>query len=155
MLEQALPYSDIVNNFKAKCMEENYKFLSTRAREKNKSLYYFQHYPSTKPFPKFSLNRRDIVSINRLRSGHNSLKNSLFKCNIVDSYVCSCEQGLEDVNHIFWYYSKYDRECKVMIGKLKKRKIRTFMDIREILKDMRWDMFEVIIEFIKNSKLEI
>lgn len=42
-----------------------------------------------------------------------------------------------------------------MIGKLKKRKIKTFMDIREILKDMRWDMFEVIIEFIKNSKLEI
>jgi len=81
-LEKKLTYSDIFTIFKKKCFKENENSLITRANEQNKGTFFFQQYhiPSRRPwFYKSNMSRKSIVNFNRLRSGHNSLKSSLFR----------------------------------------------------------------------------
>ncbi|CAG5089914.1 Protein of unknown function, partial [Cotesia congregata] len=64
---------------------------------------------TSKPwFSKFSLNRRSVTSINRLRSGHHSLNVCLFKYGIVQSPSCNCGDADESPNHILFQCSLYD-----------------------------------------------
>jgi hypothetical protein len=69
-----------------------------------KGINYFNKYysKSAKPwFEAIRINRRVIVMINRLRSGHTSLKQSLAKQGILPSTVCDCGTGTETAEHIF------------------------------------------------------
>jgi hypothetical protein len=48
------------------------------------------------------MNRRAFGSINRMRTGHTSLKASLNRFNFVYTAECECGDGLQTEEHIFW-----------------------------------------------------
>ena len=58
-------------------------------------------------YPGTSLSRRAIVSLNRIRCGHSSLRESLFYFKIVDSPLCETCNTPESVDHIFWACSRF------------------------------------------------
>ncbi|XP_029178519.1 uncharacterized protein LOC114946237 [Nylanderia fulva] len=156
-LNQELPYSDIANVFKLKCKKENDCDVINRAQTQGKGAFYFEQYfaPNSKPwFFKTKLSRRAIVSVNRIRCGHNSLKSSLARFNIINSDLCSCGSP-EDINHVFWECKKFEEERKTMVKKFKKLRLRPPIDIREVLKRLKREKIEIITEFIFSCKIDI
>ena len=117
--------------------------------EGNKGLFFFQYFknPSTKWSYKLDLDKKTIVSINRIRSGHCSLKNSLFKYNMIDNDICSCGQELKDLKHVFWHCNKYNKEHKNMVKEFNKKRIKTPFDIQVIFKNSKLDLLEIVIDF--------
>lgn len=157
LLEREVPYSDIVNIFKARCTKENEKFPQQKARVQNKGTFFFKNYwkHSSRPwffYPNF--NRKAIVTINRLRSGHNSLKISLFRFKIIGTNLFLCGQ-IEDENHILWECDKFTKERSTMVENFNRLKIRTPIDIRKILKKMNPEELLLVIEYFNSCKINI
>lgn len=100
---QLLPYSDLKPLYGRLAIQDNISQLKEEGT--SKGLNYFKRIfkPSTKPwFSGFNLNREKIVFISRCRSKHFSLRESLFKINVVESSACDCGHDLQDLNHILW-----------------------------------------------------
>lgn len=82
--------------------------------------YYFQHFykqDRSSWFDKASLNRKQIVSISRLRSGHSSLKSSLHRFNITTDPFCSCGEE-ETADHIILKCVNFAEKRSVLFKKL-------------------------------------
>jgi hypothetical protein len=89
--------------WKKKGKEELHSFCENTKWDRGQN--YFERYYKNGSSPWFceiKMNRRAFVSINRMRAGHNSLKASLNRFNIVSTAECEC--GEEE--HIF-------RDCKL------------------------------------------
>ena len=55
------------------------------------------------------LDRLQIVKINRIRSNHYTAAFSLFRKNMSDSPLCSCDENkVEDLSRILWSCPKYE-----------------------------------------------
>ncbi|XP_018309354.1 RNA-directed DNA polymerase from mobile element jockey-like [Mycetomoellerius zeteki] len=74
---------------------------STRTGIQYASLY-SDHYGKTW-FQRMTLNRQEIVLINRLRANHYNLNYSLHKKNMVDSPACTCGNPRQDINHVIFH----------------------------------------------------
>lgn len=71
----------------------------------NRATWYIENCFTPTRFPWFQfydISRKSIVSINRMRCGHTSLKFSLARFNIVPSEKCSECGSQETLDHIFW-----------------------------------------------------
>ncbi|XP_043506109.1 uncharacterized protein LOC122526656 [Polistes fuscatus] len=104
-----LPASDFKKLWKDRMWSEFHEWFIFSNIDKG-NYYRNNFYVNTsKPwFSKFSLNRRSVTSINRLRSGHHSLNACLFKYGIVQSPSCDCGGVEESPNHILFQCSLYD-----------------------------------------------
>ncbi|KYQ48810.1 hypothetical protein ALC60_12140 [Trachymyrmex zeteki] len=112
LIEVEVPHSDIYSIFKSMCIKDDEELLYHRAFPSNRGTFFFENYhcKSTKTwFSDSDFDRRDIVTINRLRSGHNSLKSSLYRFEISDTDLCSCGH-IENENHILWECDKFHKE---------------------------------------------
>ncbi|XP_024873094.1 uncharacterized protein LOC112455426 [Temnothorax curvispinosus] len=69
-------------------------------------------------FDEFIIKRRAFTSINRLRCGHSSLHDSLFRFLMVDSPDCPYCGELETPEHVFWTCFKYNDQRETMIKAL-------------------------------------
>jgi hypothetical protein len=88
--------------------------------------FFFKHFykQGTHPwFNSFKLRRRSIISINRLRSGHTSFKDSLKELNIVESNTCDCGNARETTNHVLWQCCRFDSPREFLTRDLIKQKI--------------------------------
>ncbi|OXU23643.1 hypothetical protein TSAR_003930, partial [Trichomalopsis sarcophagae] len=56
----------------------------------------------------------DLISINQIRSNHYNFAASLAKLNIIEFPRCSCNNDIEDINHVIWNCPK----CNVQREKL-------------------------------------
>ncbi|GAB1867729.1 Reverse transcriptase domain-containing protein [Camponotus japonicus] len=76
----------------------------------NRATWYIENCFTPTRFPWFQfydISRKSIVSINRMRCGHTSLKFSLARFNIVPSGKCSECGSPEILDHIFWECSRF------------------------------------------------
>ncbi|KYN21193.1 hypothetical protein ALC57_06435 [Trachymyrmex cornetzi] len=157
MRDIAVLHSDVYSIFKSMCIKNNEEFLYHRAFVLNKGIFFFENYhcQSSKTwFSDLNFSRRDIITLNRLHSGHNSLKDSLFRFKITESNLCSC--GLiENANYLLWECNKFHKERKNMEDKFRKLKINTPIDIREILKKMKNSELKIIVEFFNKCKIDV
>lgn len=78
---------------------------------------YSQHYYSHSRLTKLNLSRREIVSIYRLKSSHTSLKESLYRFNIVDSPNCPTCNSSESPDHIFCQCPRFLQQRNKLITK--------------------------------------
>lgn len=98
-----LPHSDLQALWKEKLFTNFQEWAQSRGAHKGS--YYFNTFFTPKRtswFHTFSLNRKGMVSINRLRAGHTTLAECLWKHHIIDSPYCECDQVLQTANHVFW-----------------------------------------------------
>lgn len=103
---------DSLNDFLTWCRQEG----NTRG-----SFYCHNYLTESKHiwFHNCSVKRRTITSINRLRSGHTSLRSSLFRFDIIDSPLCEfCGSDEETPNHIFWACPSFTKQRNSLIIEL-------------------------------------
>jgi hypothetical protein len=119
------------------------------------------HRQGTHPwFNSFKLKRRSIVSINRLRSGHTSLRDSLKKINIIESDTCDCGNVRETANHVLWQCCRFDSPRELLIRDLIKQKIFPPYCIKMFLHNMDQSFIPIvrfinsIVYFKKKKKME-
>jgi hypothetical protein len=105
-------------------------------------------------FNSFKLRRRSIVSINRLRSGHTSLRDSLKKCNIVESDTCDCGNARQTANHLFWQCCRFDSPRELLIRDLIKQKIFPPYCIEMFLHNMDQSLISIV-RFINSIAIYI
>ncbi|XP_031782179.1 uncharacterized protein LOC116416762 [Nasonia vitripennis] len=102
-----LPYTDMFEEIKKK---EHKSFRKKLDHEKTyKGKLYFENYYEDTPKPWFYktiANRYHITTINRIRSNHYSLAESLFRKNLTDSEECKCGFLTEDLDHVINEYLK-------------------------------------------------
>lgn len=125
-----MPGSDLRSGWKDRLFDDLHEWALERGNQKGK--YFFQWFfkPSRKPWflqrkgrekkrrnknKAVSFDRKEVVSINRLRSGHTSLLESLWLHNIVDSPQCDCGMGVQSANHIFWQCPIFEIDRKTII----------------------------------------
>lgn len=125
---------------------------------KTRGAYYCNNFlqKSQKPwFHKYKISRRTVTTLNRLRSGHTSLKESLFKFRMVDSPLCvSC--GVEETsNHVFWMCPRFDEQRITLSRSL--IKVRGFLlhSIEYLLATIDDDIIYALELFIDNIDINI
>lgn len=116
MLDSLISYSDLMFHFRKKVETLNDDNLVARGMEKGKRYFELYYSSSKKPwFVARNFSRKVIVTFNRIRSNHTSLKDSLIKFKIVQDNRCDCDMEIEDVEHIFWQCNRFKKEREEMI----------------------------------------
>lgn len=149
-----IPASDFKSLWKSLLKEEFHEWCLSSGQEKG--TFYFRNYYQRRSHPwfhKMNLNRRSIVSLNRLRSGHTSLGSSLNRFNIVPSATCSCKLGDETANHIFWLCPRFDQQRFNLISQLKNRYGIPPYSVESFLCDMDYPAISAFSNFINKINI--
>ena len=97
-----VPHEDLFYESRNKAALQFNSYLKTTAS--TKGALHFEHYSHVSKktwFEGTSLNRKEIVVINRLRSNHYNLNESLYRDNMIESPSCSCGAIKQSINHIW------------------------------------------------------
>jgi len=99
-----IPYTDLFSEAKEFLDKEFSAYLEEAARTTgSQHAFLYQNYQNIRLwYFKKPLNRKDIVSINRLRSNHYNFNFSLYRKNMVTSTACPCGNLKQDINHIIF-----------------------------------------------------
>lgn len=92
------------------------------SKQPHKWVKYFQLFynpDNTAWFHNRDFSHKSIVSINRLRAGHTSLADSLFKHNIIESPRCDCGHSNQTPNHVFWQCHLFDSERETFLNHIR------------------------------------
>jgi len=65
-------------------------------------------------FRKFKIKRRTVATINRIRSGHISLRESLLLWHNEFSIVREMQRMMQTPNHVFWECSAFTEQRRVL-----------------------------------------
>jgi hypothetical protein len=107
-------------------------------------------------FCEIKMNRRDFVSINRMRAGHSSLKASLNRCNIVSTAECECGDGLQRDGHIFWDCKLYKEQRATMRDILSENSTKQYSkSVTELLRLEEKGFLQGVCYFINNIPIFI
>lgn len=106
-------------------------------------------------FWKAKLPRKTITVINRLRSGHTSLRESLFKFHIVDSPMCLTCNEIETPNHVFWDCNNYVQQRLRLTKNLIKVRGHLPHPVEHLMTDLNREFLNIIDRFIKSCDLKI
>ncbi|XP_034936031.1 uncharacterized protein [Chelonus insularis] len=124
----------------------------------NKGRFYHENYYSESALPwfgKFNLARKPLVSINRLRCNHSSLKESLARFNIIRSAICECGEAEETANHVFFQCSKYEDIRALFCKDLRKQKSFPPYCIESMLHSMDRGVIFAVARFLNSIELSI
>lgn len=99
--------------------------------------------------------RRTIVSINRLRSGHSSLRDSLFKFKIVNDPMCPICAQIEDANHILWQCQRFETQRSTLIKKISNIYNTLPLPVDLLLADLSCDTINALNHFFLNIEFFI
>ena len=149
-------YSDLRNSIKNKA-----KLSTVRKIEQlglSKGVFYFENYHNNRTKPWFynrNIDRELINTINRCRSGHINLKESLFKINVVQDTLCECGMSDENLNHIIWQCKLYDQQRSILLNKLLKHNLVVPLDIRNFLIEPNVKIMRYILKFFQNCAIKV
>ncbi|XP_011333811.1 uncharacterized protein LOC105277263 [Ooceraea biroi] len=120
-----IPAQDIKAHWKEKMFSDLDYYVRREGRSKGMKYCDIFYSNTRKPwFHDVQLDRRQIVIINRLRSGHTSLNQSLFNHHIVESPLCLCNDCNQTANHVCWQCFLFDDERQQLLRELKRRTIK-------------------------------
>ena len=103
-------------------------------------------------FDKYDLDRKRIIIINRIKSGHVRTKDHLFRKNIVDSNYCVCND-IQSLEHLIWYCPEYDLYRESLCSFLRSKGILRGEDITIIFNKKSMDIILRIVFFILISRI--
>ena len=156
--QELIPSTDFKGYWKNLMKEELHEwFMNYKAL--NKGRYYFENFYdiSRDPwFVKYNLERKAIVSINRLRSNHSSLKSSLFRKDIVSDDTCDCDMRVEQTSeHIIFQCNLFDKERRQLMKVLVKKFSFFHVDLTAILRCNDSEITYALSKFINSIKIQI
>ena len=136
-----IPYTDLYEIFRKTANEQTKQYINQKALTSGKKFFELYHYKKCKPwFAGKTLSRKCITTINRCRSNHYNLGASLAKVNIIKDPKCTCGYEMQDLNHILWQYTNYDRERKSLINNLIRAKLQLPLNIETLIKTSNANM---------------
>lgn len=142
-------YTDIYKPYKKVMMNETNKVIIDNGKTKGKKyfeLYYKEHH---KPwFPNKNLKHELIVTINRCRSDHYNLAASLARVSIVKDPICPCLQNDQNLDHILWECSLYDKHRTKLIEELTKQNLQSPLSTTLLLSEPNTTTFSSILRFL-------
>ncbi|KYN19325.1 hypothetical protein ALC57_08352 [Trachymyrmex cornetzi] len=101
-------------------------------------------------FAEFDEERAFVTFVNRLRSNHYNLNESLARKGYVDSARCDCGYEIEDVDHVIWRCSKYD-ETRIRLDlEFRSRGIFDENSIFTWIKRGRWTAVRIVYNFFRS-----
>jgi len=106
-------------------------------------------------FFKLSLNREEIVIINRIRSDHYNLNQSLHCKGYITSSACLCGDPYQDINHIIFHCDLTRTYASPLIKYLKHRYPTLPIDIFPILLNPSPKLCRLLVAFFKSIKTPI
>jgi len=104
-----IPHTDFYTHLKGTLLKNHQNLLHSQSNFKGKQYFRFFSKPLKPWFKNIKTDRKEIVTISRIRSNHYNLNSSLFRCNLVQSPACDCGYPTQDINHIIW-------ECPILLS---------------------------------------
>ncbi|CAK9832756.1 hypothetical protein ANTRET_LOCUS9540 [Anthophora retusa] len=153
----SVPHTDIFPLLKQKIDGNTYNQLTRQARFKGGS-YFSKYYSGFNSHPWFhnkKLPRHFIVWINRVRSNHYNLKASLKRVNIVQNTGCQCGFPVEDIDHVLWDCTCYQKHRQKMVQRLGAKGLLPPYTIEMFLKGPNISAMKIIDEFVIKNNLRL
>lgn len=120
-----IPFTNLYEEFKTNAHMQTKRIIKEQGLMKGKIFFNLYYTERCKPWIKHErLPREFIVTINRCRADHYSLKASLFRVGIISDPKCECGHGSQDINHIVWQCSLFDSPRSKLIHQLRKIKLQ-------------------------------
>lgn len=110
-----------------------------KAEANYKEIFYFENFYKEnrkKPwFYKFNKERYFITFINRIRSNHYNLNESLARKSYIEEARCECGYEREvPIDHVIWQCHRYDDEREALGVELERRNLRGSESIFDLIK---------------------
>ena len=107
-------------------------------------------------FSEFSVHRRYVSIINRLRFGHGSYPTHLTKINIIASDICQhCGVDVGDLDHILFACSKHKIDCQILYDNIASTGVQTPLNLLHCLSLNKKEIIYHIINFFKTTGIVI
>ena len=91
--------------------------------------------------------------LNRIRSGHTTLRKHLFKFRIVNDFLCECSQE-ESIGHIFWNCRRFDKQRQELFKTLKKFLGLGPYSVEEVINTKNSSIFSAVINFTDSLNIK-
>lgn len=89
---------------------------------------------SWKPwFDDLSVSRNFIRNMSRIISNHYGCKSHLFRINILQENICTCDKAYEDIDHIVWSCERHNTKRNSLINWLRRDRMPIGVPIRDLL----------------------
>jgi hypothetical protein len=89
------------------------------------------------------MNRRDFVSIIRIRAGQSNFEECLNRVNILSTAECECRDGLQTEEHILWDCELHEGQRATMMGILSESNKKVYpKSLTEFLSLMEKKLFK-------------
>ena len=153
-LSRNIPYTDLKEYFKKVARENNNNAIT----EYQKGEEFLTHYHNTKTQPWFAhknLSRQIVSIINRCRSNHYGLAESLARIHVVDSPCCNCGYESENLNHVLFQCTTYDAQRSILLKSLKKSKHVLPLSACVLLSNPTISVCKALEAFFKNCNIKI
>ncbi|XP_074041168.1 uncharacterized protein [Leptinotarsa decemlineata] len=142
--------------FQSNIKEEFYRSWKQDIQQKGK-MYHLIHeeYPKDTWYLKYPyMDRRHITSIIRMKTGHCTNKEHLYRLKIVDNPNCEC--GMRDtLNHIFFECPINKTDNKDLYKELILKGIATPFSITTVLRQLNIPILKALIKFIDQNKIKL
>ncbi|KAL7298096.1 hypothetical protein TKK_0009101 [Trichogramma kaykai] len=102
-----------------------------------------------------ALDRFHIVTVNRMRSDHHSLAESLHRKNIVADPGCRCGLATESLNHAIWQCDLYDRHRGALWRALSGLGLRRPLNIESIIAAPNIQACVAVCDFLRRCSLRV
>ncbi|KYQ53696.1 hypothetical protein ALC60_07383 [Trachymyrmex zeteki] len=152
--EFRVPYEDLLIESKRQAYAQFEEYMKTVSSTKGKKYFNQYHITSRKPwFHKTSFNREEIVLINRLRSDHINLNESLHRVNIVNSPAYPCGDSSQTINHIIFHCEKHYSNVKSLPDYVASKFPNSPQDLSPALSSPTPKLCRLLLAFMKANDL--
>lgn len=156
ILDSPLFITDIISKYKFSLKIIWNQEYTTANRSKGKHYALLHPKLPDKLWFNSSLNRGLITTISRLKFGHNLSKEHLFRINMTNSEICTCDNlTVEDANHLIFSCSKYDHNRATLLGELTSFDIALPSNITCTLYSNNLNVFQSLHSFITKNKIKL
>jgi len=156
--DSLIPHTDFYAILKENLQKNHQESFLLQANSKGKNYFHYFRNSSLKPwFKNIKSDRQVIVTISRIRSNHYHLNSSLYRCNLVHSFVCDCGYPNQDINHIMWECPIFFSHRSALHSALQNNNNTTnpSNDIFELLQNPTLKNILLIFSFLNKNKLII
>ncbi|KYN08186.1 hypothetical protein ALC62_00832 [Cyphomyrmex costatus] len=103
-----VPYEDMLPESTAQAKRQSVESMKVVSAIKG-TLYYENFYSQSKHtwFHDFHISREEIIHVNRIRSNHINVNESLYRVNMTESPACECGDPRQSINHLIFHCDKY------------------------------------------------
>lgn len=146
-----IPYTDLFVSLKEKMFKRLESYLDDSFRLKG--IKYAKHFYTNgkKPwFDKPGFRREQIVLINRIRSDHYNLNQSLHRKGYINSKSCPCGDPYQDVNHIIYNCPLTKEKSEKLRNYLSSANLDSPPDIFPVLRNPSAKLCRLILAFFKS-----